>query len=70
MQLLPYVRISSLWAISSPLPSNAKHAGKNSADDILKYYSYFSQKTGFTFMQIVSLGYSLYEVSNPIFWEK
>ena len=67
--------------------------GKNSADDILKYVSFFSQKTGFgiscklspdfffffffffffwenrhgPFMQIVSLGDNLHELSKPVF---
>ena len=38
-----------------------------SADNILKYFSYFSQKTGF---DILCKGNSLHEVSNPIFYEK
>ena len=38
-----------------------------SADNILKYFYYFSQKTGF---DILCKGNSLHEVSNPIFYEK
>ena len=45
---------------------NAEQAWvKISADDILKYFSYFSQKTGIDFMQT-----SLHEMLKPIFWEK
>ena len=41
-----------------------------SVDDILKYFSYFSQKSRFWhFMQIVSNGGSLNEMSYPVFWE-
>ena len=57
---------------------------KKSSGDVLKYFSYFFQKTGFDsscklspkenriwhFMQIVSLGDNLHEMSNPVFWEK
>ena len=37
---------------------------KFSADNILKYFSYFIQKTGF---DIVSNGINLHEISNPVF---
>ena len=37
-----------------------------SADDMLKYFLYFPQKTGFD----ISCRLSLYEMSNPVFWEK
>ena len=44
---------------------------KFSADHILKYLTYFFQKIWFWhFMQIVSCGDNLYEMSKPIFWEK
>ena len=36
----------------------------NSADDILKYFSYFSQKTGF------DISCKLHEISNPFRYEK
>ena len=36
-----------------------------SADDTVKYFSYFSQKTGFDIS-----GDNLHEVSDSIFWEK
>ena len=37
-----------------------------SADDILKYFPYFSQKTGLD----ISIGYNSLEMSNPVFWKK
>ena len=37
-----------------------------SADDALKYFSYFSQKTGFD----ISYEDNLHEMSTRIFWEK
>ena len=41
------------------------------ADDILKYFSYFLiENKIWHFMQIVSCGDNLYEITNPIFWEK
>ena len=39
---------------------------KFSADDILKYFSYISQKTEFD----ISSADSLHEMSNPVFCEK
>ena len=41
---------------------------KFSADDILKNFSYFSQKTSFDIFQ--ANGDNLHEMSKPIFWEK
>ena len=40
---------------------------KFSADNIWKYFSYFSQKTEF---DISCNGDSLHEMSIPVFWEK
>ena len=40
---------------------------KTSADDILKYFAYFSQKIGF---DILCKSDNLYEISKPIFWGK
>ena len=41
--------------------------GQVPADDILKYFYCFSRKTGFwRFMQIVSIGDNLHEMSNPV----
>ena len=37
--------------------------GKLSADGILKYFSYFSQKTGLDISDKFS------KISNPVFWE-
>ena len=69
--------LSILYLTLSPL-------GKNSAGNILKYFSYFSKKTEFDtskfqlfpenrikhFMQIVTIGDNLHEMFNPVFWEK
>ena len=45
--------------------------GKNSADDILKYFFlFFLENRIWHFMQIVSQGDNLHEVSDPIFLEK
>ena len=38
-----------------------------SADDTLKYLSYFSEKTGFDISCSVSTGDNLHEMSNPVF---
>ena len=43
---------------------------KISAEDILKYFSYFSHKTGQHFMQIVLSADNLHKMSNPVLWEK
>ena len=43
---------------------------KTVADDIVKYYFYFSQKKDLNFMQMVSKGDRLHEMSKPILWEK
>ena len=43
--------------------------GKFSADDNLKYFSYSKNKVWY-FMQIVSSGDNLHEMSNFIFWKK
>ena len=45
--------------------------GKIAADMILKYFSYvFLESRLCHFMQIVSWGDNLHEMSKPIFWEK
>ena len=45
--------------------------GANLADDKLMIFFLLFQKYGiWHFMQIVSLGDNLHEVSDPIFWEK
>ena len=41
--------------------------GKIAADDILKFFSYFSKKKGF---DISCNGDNLHEMSNPVFLEK
>ena len=44
---------------------------KISADNILKYFSYFSQKIDFQhFMQIVTLRDNWHEIVMTIFWNK
>ena len=43
---------------------------KISSDDILKYFSYFSQKIEFHISCKLSLGDNLLEMTNPVFWEK
>ena len=45
---------------------------KISADKILKYFSYFSQKTGFEFsckLSPMENGVILHDKSNPVFWK-
>ena len=42
---------------------------KISADDILKYFSYFSQKIGFGSSCNMSYGDNLHEMPKSIFWE-
>ena len=45
--------------------------GKNFSDDILKYLFLFFQENMFWyFMQIVSSGDNLHEMSKPELWEK
>ena len=52
-----YITLNCLWA--------------DSADDkYWWYFSYFSQKTGFNVMQIVSLGDNLHDMLNPVFYRK
>ena len=41
--------------------------GKISADNILKYFSYFQENKIWHFMQIVSFGENMCEMSDPIF---
>ena len=44
---------------------------KFSADNILKYFSYFFPENRiWHFIQIISNGENLHEISNPVFWEK
>ena len=43
---------------------------KNSANDILKYFSNFPQKTGFDISCNVSNGENVHELSNPVSLEK
>ena len=44
--------------------------GKISADNILKYFSYFSQKIGFDIScKLSPKEYSLQEMSKPVFWD-
>ena len=40
---------------------------KYSAEDVLKYFNYFSKKIGF---DISSKGDNVHEISNPVFWKK
>ena len=45
--------------------------GKNSTDNILKYFIlFFPESKIWCFMQSVFLGNNLHEMSNPIFWKK
>ena len=44
--------------------------GKFSADDILKYFSYFSQKINSDISCKYSFGDKSHEMSSPIFWGK
>ena len=50
------------------LPSSFMHStqGKNSADISLKYFSYFSQKSGFSIHANPQFAWNIY----PVFWEK
>ena len=43
---------------------------KNSAEDILKYFSYFFQKKSWHFMHNVSTGDNLHKMSKPVLLEK
>ena len=43
---------------------------KKSADDILKYFLFLQEQQVLYFMQIVSEGNNLHEMSDPIFLEK
>ena len=44
---------------------------KFEADDIMKYFSYiFSENMIWHFIQIVSIGDNLYEMTNLVSWEK
>ena len=56
--------------IFSPVYLTLSALGKISADDILKYFSYISQKTGLDPGFDISSGDNLHEMPNLVFWEK
>ena len=58
-----------MWSCSQN--RNAARPDKFSADDIFKYVSHFvfREKKIRHFMQIVSNGENIHEISNPVFWE-
>ena len=61
-RVVPHVLFNSIKAL---------HLVKFSADKILKYFSYFSQETGFDIScKFVSTGDNLHEMSNIVPWEK
>ena len=43
---------------------------KSSAENIVKYFSYFSLKSGFGIKQIVSNGDNVHDMLNHVFWGK
>ena len=59
-----------MYTISVSVYSRIVHSVQTSQDEILIFFSYFSQKKEFDFMQIVPLRKSLHEMSNAIFWEQ
>ena len=54
--LLQALTFTTLWAFS--------------ADDRLIFFLFFPENRIWHFMQIVSLGDNLHEMSYPVFWEK
>ena len=52
-----YLTFTTLWAFSAD-------------DKMMLFFLYFPENRIWHFMQIVSLGDNLHEMSNPVFWEK
>ena len=53
----PDLTFTTLWAFSAD-------------DKMMLFFLFFPENRIWHFMQIVSLGDNLHEMSNPVFWEK
>ena len=52
-----YLTFTTLWAFSAD-------------DKMMLFFLFFPENRIWHYMQIVSLGDNLHEMSNPVFWEK
>ena len=64
-----YSASNLIWCCNNSTFMNTACWVKNSADDILKYFSNFSKKTGFAVLCKLSQGDNLHEMFKPISWE-